>query len=304
MRYVLENQTLRVEIDTHGAEVKSVQRKSDGREYMWQADPKYWGRTSPVLFPFVGGLRNHEYTYGGKTYQMGQHGFARDMEFYCESVDGAPAEGAGENAQSSVWFALSSDENTRENYPFAFCLHIGYELVENELKVLWRVENVDDAPMYFSIGAHPAFLCPVHGESDKTGYGLYFGGLQNELHYHGNTADGLALADDRVLALADGRAVFTPGFFDACTYMVENRQTGEVGLFDREGNVYVTVTFDAPMFAVWSPEGKDAPFVCIEPWYGRCDAVDFQGSIAERAYENALAPDGVFEASYGMRFAV
>ena len=94
MRYVLENQTLRVEIDTHGAEVKSVQRKNDGREYMWQADPKYWGRTSPVLFPFVGGLRNREYTYGGKNYRMGQHGFARDMEFCCESVDGAPAEGA------------------------------------------------------------------------------------------------------------------------------------------------------------------------------------------------------------------
>ena len=79
MRYVLENDTLRVEIDSFGAELKSVKRKSDGKEYMWYADKKYWGRTSPVLFPFVGNCRNKEYRYGGKTYAMGQHGFARDM---------------------------------------------------------------------------------------------------------------------------------------------------------------------------------------------------------------------------------
>lgn len=80
MRYVLENDTLRVEIDSFGAELKSVKRKSDDKEYMWYADKKYWGRTSPVLFPFVGNCRNKEYRYGGKTYAIGQHGFARDME--------------------------------------------------------------------------------------------------------------------------------------------------------------------------------------------------------------------------------
>ena len=85
MRYVLENDTLRVEIDSFGAELKSVKRKSDGKEYMWYADKKYWGRTSPVLFPFVGNCRNKEYRYGGKTYAIGQHGFARDMEHTMES---------------------------------------------------------------------------------------------------------------------------------------------------------------------------------------------------------------------------
>ena len=291
MRYTLENETLKVEIDSFGAEIKVIRRVSDDREYMWCGDPKYWGRTSPVLFPFVGAPRNKEYRYEGKTYAMGQHGFARDMEFELELSE-----------QGSIWFVLSSTEETYAKYPFHFKLHIGYALRENEVRVLWKVENTDSRPMYFSIGAHPAFLCPIHGEGDKLGYGLKFGGLTDELHHHGNTPEGMAVMEDEVLALTDGPVSLAPGFFDKCTYMVEGAQTGEVSLLDRDGEAYVTVRFDAPLFAVWSPEGKDAPFVCIEPWYGRCDAVDFEGSLAERAYENELAPDGAFTASYGMEF--
>lgn len=291
MRYTLENDTLKVEIDSFGAEIKSVKRKSDDQEYMWCGDPKYWGRTSPVLFPFVGAPRNKEYRYEGKTYQMGQHGFARDMEFVMELQE-----------QDCIWFVLTSTDETYEKYPFRFRLHIGYALDKNEVRVLWKVENTDAKPIYFSIGAHPAFRCPIHGEDNKLGYGLKFGGLTDELHHHGNTPEGMAVMEDEVQKLTDGAVTFTPGFFDKCTYMVEGAQTGEVSLLDRAGKAYVTVHFDAPLFAVWSPEGKEAPFVCIEPWYGRCDAVDFEGSLAERAYENALAPGGTFTASYSMDF--
>ena len=105
MRYVLENDTLRVEIDSFGAELKSVKRKSDDKEYMWYADKKYWGRTSPVLFPFVGNCRNKEYRYGGKTYAIGQHGFARDMEHTMES-----------QTEDTIWFSLHSDEETMKKY--------------------------------------------------------------------------------------------------------------------------------------------------------------------------------------------
>lgn len=291
MRYTLENDILRVEIDSFGAEIKSIKRKEDDREYMWCGDPKYWGRTSPVLFPFVGAPRNNEYRYEGKTYAMGQHGFARDMEFELEV-----------NERGYLWFVLASTEETYAKYPFHFRLHIGYVLEQNEVRVLWKVENTDSKPVYFAIGAHPAFLCPIHGESDKLGYGLKFDGLTGELHHHGNTPEGMAVMEDEVLALTDGTVTFTPGFFDKCTYMVEGAQTGKVSLLDREGKAYVTIRFTAPLFAVWSPEGKDAPFVCIEPWYGRCDATDFEGSLAERAYENALAAGGTFTASYSMEF--
>jgi len=223
---------------------------------------------------------------------MGQHGFARDMEFTLEAQEG-----------KSIWFVLSSTEETYVKYPFRFRLHIGYMLDENEVSVHWKVDNTDEKPMYFSIGAHPAFLCPFNGEENKLGYGLQFAGLK-EVHHHGNAPDtGLAvMSEDIVIPLEDEKVYFTPGFFDRCTYMVEGKQTGEVSLVTPDGKPYVTMDFDAPLFAIWSPEGKDAPFVCIEPWYGRCDADDFDGTLEERAYENAVEPEQTFEASYSIRY--
>ena len=298
MRYVLENEQLRVEIESFGAEVKSIRSKASGQEYMWYADKKFWARTSPVLFPFVGSIMNKEFTYDGKTYPMGQHGFARDMEHALIS-----------RTEDTIWFELQSSPETIARYPFAFILNVGYALCGNEVKVMWKVTNPGQEtapntaqPLYFSIGAHPAFLCPIHGEQSKTGYKLFFGDV-DEIHHHGNVVStGMALREDIVLPLTDHRAVITEDFFDRCTIMVEGKQTGVVGIEDPEGKRFVTVTFDTPLFAIWSPEGKNAPFLCIEPWYGRCDAVDFKGTLEEREYEYKLEKDEVFDASYTMRF--
>ena len=88
---------------------------------------------------------------------------------------------------------------------------------------------------------------------------------------------------------------------DRGTYIFEDNQVKEVALVTPDGRPYVTVSFDMPLVAIWSPENKKAPFVCIEPWCGRCDAVDFEGSLEERAWANALAPGAVFETSYDIR---
>ncbi len=291
MRYVLENSILRVEIDSFGAEIKSIRSKANNQEYMWNGDKKYWGRTSPVLFPFVGSLKNKEYRWQGRTYPMGQHGFARDMEHSMT-----------EKTDDSIWFELASSEKTLAKYPFPFVLRIGYQLEENKVAVIWKVENTGDAPMHFSIGAHPAFVCPVHGEADKTGYRLFFDGL-DEVHHHGNDrAEGLSMAEDLVIPLQNHRAVITPEFFDRCTYIIEGNQTKEVGLEDPDGRRIVTMYFDTPLFALWSPEEKNAPFLCIEPWYGRCDSVDFHGTLDEREYNNCLNANEQFEGSYIMKF--
>lgn len=291
MRYILENDILKIEIDSFGAEIKSVCSKADGREYMWNGDKKFWGRTSPVLFPFVGSLKDKQFRYQNKVYPMGQHGFARDMEHRMVSqTDGA------------IWFELTSNDETLAKYPFPFVLRIGYQLEQNTITVLWKVENPADTPLHFSIGAHPAFLCPIHGEPDKAGYQLYFDGL-DEVRYHGNdVASGMVLDEDLALPLVNHRAKITPAFFDRCTIMIEGNQTKEVGLEDPSGNRIVTLYFDTPLFALWSPEGKNAPFLCIEPWYGRADSGDFNGSIEERAYNNCLQPGEVFERSYQMAF--
>ena len=292
MRYVLENEKLRVEIDSFGAELKSVKDKVTEQEYMWQADPAFWGRTSPVLFPFVGKLKNDSFLHGGKTYTMKQHGFARDMEHQLVS-----------KTEDSISFKLVTSNETLEKFPFSFVLNISYELKDNEVKVLWEVcNNSVDKHMHFGIGAHPAFNCPVHGEDSKAGYQLYFAGL-DELHYCINSpVTGLYLKEEHVLPLENNRVVITPEFFDKYTYIAEGNQTKEIGLEDSDGNKIVSVLFDMPLFGIWSPEGKNAPFLCIEPWYGRCDSEDFEGTLKMRAYDNSLEAGEKFNTSYTMRF--
>ena len=291
MRYVLENDKLRVEIDSFGAELKSVKDKTSNQEYMWQADPTYWGRTSPVLFPFVGSLKDATYRYEGTSYKMGQHGFARDMEHTLVS-----------QTNSAIYFELSSNEETLKKYPFSFLLKIEYELEGNAVKVLWEVENNSvDKELHFSIGAHPAFNCPIYGEENKAGYKFYFANV-DEIHHHGHTDTGLSIEEDIILPLENNRVTITPEFFDGSTYIIEGRQTNEVALEDPNGNPMVSVSFDMPLFALWSPPGKNAPFVCIEPWCGRCDADDFQGELQEREFTNKLEMKEVFATEYTMIF--
>ena len=313
MRYILENEKLRVEIDSFGAEIKSVISKADQREYMWCADKKYWARTSPVLFPFVGSLKNKEYVAKGKIFPMGQHGFARDMEHELLR-----------QSEDTIWLSLTSNEGTLEKYPYAFQLRIGYQLTEQCVKVLWEVENTGNEILPFSIGAHPAFNCPMGEQESKAGYRISFGRFANQpknsacntvinpnatmipvdaIHHHGNTRDtGLAITEDIELPLHDGICDITEGFFDRCTYMIEGNQANSVGLIDPEGNEYVKVLFDTPLFAIWSPEEKNAPFVCIEPWYGRCDHVDFRGEISDREFTNLLEAGRTFHGEYVMMF--
>ena len=291
MRYVLENDKLRVEIDSFGAELKSVKDKASNQEYMWQGDPTFWGRTSPVLFPFVGSLKDATYRHEGTNYKMGQHGFARDMEHELIS-----------QTESAIYFKLHSNEETLKKYPFSFVLKIGYELENNAVKVLWEVENDStDKELHFSIGAHPAFNCPIHGEENKAGYKFYFANV-DEIHHHGHTDTGLSIEEDIILPLEDHRVTITPEFFDGSTYIIEGRQTNEVALEDPQGNPMVSVSFDMPLFALWSPPGKNAPFVCIEPWCGRCDAADFEGTLSERAFNNTLDTGKTFQTSYTMKF--
>ena len=150
MQYTIENDKMKCTVDSHGAELRSIVKKADGREVMWNADPAFWNRTSPVLFPFVGGVKDKKYRYAGAEYSIGQHGFARDMEFTLES-----------KATDEIWFVLIENEESLSKYPFKFMLRIGYVLNGSELFVNWEVTNTNDSDMFFAIGAHPAFAVPT-----------------------------------------------------------------------------------------------------------------------------------------------
>lgn len=289
MRYYLENDILKVEMDSFGAEIKSIIRKDNNREYLWYGNPKVWGRTSPVLFPIVGTCRNNEYKYNNTTYHLESHGFARDNEHTMV-----------EQTEDEIWFELRETPETLKKFPFNFILRIGYKLVNDTVKVMWKVENTSEDKMYFQIGAHPAFLCPVHGEKNKKGYTLCFDTNSNIKH-HGNKK-GVAVHEDLTLELTNGKVEITEDFFDRSTFMIEDKQASMVAIEDPSGTRFVEVRFDAPLFAIWSPENKNAPFFCIEPWFGRSDYDDFEGDISEREFIQCLEKNDIFDAGYEMSF--
>lgn len=286
MQVILENEELRIEINRFGAELTRIYGKKNDTEYLWNADPKYWKRSSPVLFPFVGSLKNKEYRFEGKTYPMGQHGFARDMEFVIDS-----------RSESEAWFSLTSNEETLEKYPFEFVLRVGYQLQGRELKVLWQVENPAQKEMYFSIGGHPAFMCPLKQEGKQSDYYLKFDSAK-PLSYGLVNEQGLMMETEEILQTENGIVKITDNMFDRDALVIERRQATAVSLCTPEQKEYLTVRFDAPLFGVWSPAGKGAPFICIEPWYGRCDRASFNGSLEEREYGNTLKARETFKAEY------
>ncbi len=286
MRYILENEKIKCEIDSHGAELKSLVRKHDGREIMWNADPAYWNRTSPVLFPFVGAVKDKIYRHNGKTYNIGQHGFARDMEFELLSKE-----------DLVIWFSLSENEESLSKYPFRFNLKIGYRLEGPSIMVMWSVENTGEDEMFFSIGAHPGFAVDaLAGNSfilyDKSGKPV--NNITNRLFGQG----GCVTDNETVIKTADGKLPITESLFDGDALVIENGQVGRVDLIGTDGSMIVSLSFDAPLVGLWSPPYKNAPFVCIEPWYGRCDSESFDGELKDRDYEEHIGSGKKCKADY------
>lgn len=287
--FQISSDKVTIQVDSLGAELKSLKSLPDGREYMWQGDPAYWGRTSPVLFPIVGGLKDGRYRVNGSEYAMEQHGFARDMEFRLKS-----------QVASEIWFFLESNEETLQKYPYPFLLEIGYEITERTVVVKWRVCNQAKEPIWFSIGGHPAFLCPIDPGTDQTQYRLVFD-EKKEL-VSSCIEGGLLGPKKKTYALRDGILPVTEDLFDDDALIIEGEQAHSVALARPNGRPYLTVDFDAPLFGIWSPPKKRAPFICIEPWYGRCDSVDFAGEFQEREWGQQLS-GAVFEAQYRITIA-
>ena len=284
--YNLKNSQLSICVDSFGAELKSLKKTATDTEYMWDAKPKYWKRTSPVLFPIVGSLNQGVFRYDGKAYPMSQHGFVRDSEFELLQQN-----------EDSLSFVLRANEETRTKYPFDFALELGYRLNENNLIVSWKVTNRDSKDMHFSIGGHPAFLCPPDNKGVQTDYKVSFD-TEHKITASIIGNGGTLSARTKEYTLNHGMMDITADLFDEDALIIENNQAHKVSLCNQEGHPYLTVSFEAPLFGVWSPAKKNAPFVCIEPWYGRCDRETFTGDLSEREWGNTLAPGKEFYAEY------
>lgn len=286
----LTNGFISISVSENGAELTSI--KSQDKEYLWQADPVYWKRHSPVLFPIVGSVWNGEYRVEGKVYSLGQHGFARDMQFKL----------LAEN-EDSIYYYLDSNEETHKKYPYDFRLIVGYRIYGNNIDVIWKVINPSDESIYFQIGAHPAFYWP---KSDKetlettTERGFFKFDTNKTLVKSVIKAKGCIdpESSEEVLLAEDGTLKLATSTFDHDALVFEHDQVHSVAILDVEKNPYLTVKFAAPLVGLWSPPGKNAPFVCIEPWYGRCDRVNYNGEYKDKDWTQKLEAKQEFNSVY------
>ena len=286
MAVKLENEFLCVEIAEMGAEVTRIYDKTEDNEILWEGNPVYWKRHSPVLFPNVGKTYKNRVLINGIQYPTSQHGFARDNEFTC-------IEAANEKAS----FMFRSSEETKEVYPFDFELHINYKLNKKELTVEWQVKNCGDETMYFTIGGHPAFRF-AKPEETKADYVLKVPGKEMLEYVLIDISCGCANVDEvHTLQLSEETYPLSDELFAKDALVVDNGQIEEAWLCHKDGTPYVGVrSAGFPNYGIWSVEG--APFVCLEPWMGRCDNVGFNAELSEKPNVNKVEAGEKFIKDY------
>ncbi|HAO6227727.1 TPA: aldose 1-epimerase family protein [Listeria monocytogenes] len=282
----LENEVLLVEMKTAGAELTRIFHKDTGLEYLWNADSKFWGRHSPVLFPTVGRLVEDTYLVDGKPYHLGQHGFARDRDFQVV-----------EQTEKSVRFELDADEDSLAVYPYKFKLSIIYTIEKNTVAVSYEVENTDNKRIYFSIGAHPAFNLPLTDGTTFEDYYLDFGTEENleTLCLEGPYRSG------EIKKVVDEAARYLPLNYDLFkndALIFEALKQKEMTIKSDKTPHFVKVSFpEFPFVGVWTAKAG-TPFLCIEPWYGIADGAVESVELRDKAGIEHLEPEAVFASEY------
>lgn len=297
--YALQNAALRLEVSARGAEIQSLVDLTDGREIIWHGDTTYWNGRSPILFPITGGLWNGTCRLDGRSYQIPKHGFVRrrDWQFV-------------EQGEDFIRFAIENTDEELKQFPWPYRLEVTYTLRERTLRTDLRVTNRSHhSSMWFQVGAHPALnLRDWTPEGQRVAGFLRFEGAPRDLLRAGRQG---CIESERapipwsknlqtLAALAfhqTGNALVPIGVdtFAQEALIFDARQVRAVEVLDRKRRRYARVASSAPVWLIWQPVGKHAPFVCVEPWYGLPDSVDFDGEMPQRPEIQRAAPQETWE---------
>ncbi|MEI6019515.1 MAG: aldose 1-epimerase family protein [Bacteroidota bacterium] len=288
MIHRLNSAQLSIGIKAMGAELFSVKNKV-GIEFMWQANPQIWARHAPVLFPIVGKLKNDCYFLNEHTYQLNQHGFARDMLFDLIEAN-----------HNSCTFRLVQSAESKTKYPYDFLLDIIYTLKHERLEIAYHITNSGNEKLHFSIGAHPAFNVPLMPDEKFEDYVLSFGQDEYQLT---KLQDGLISKKYENLHLNNKQLPINSQLFDADALVFEKAQIDEIGLFSTKNSHKITLNCkNWPFFGIWSKKGC-GEFVCLEPWFGIADELDTSQVLEQKKGILSLDPEQTFNCAYSITFS-
>lgn len=281
----LKSKNLTIKINSQGAELTSIFNHENGREYLWNANPDFWGKSSPVLFPVVGSLKENVYYFEGQRYTLSRHGFARDRTFIVEKSE-----------ENRVTFLLNYDEETLKVYPFKFEFRLIYTLENCTLKVTYSVKNIGETQMYFSVGGHPAFAVPLTENTEYNDYYLEFNKTETFRRW-GLTTKGLIKTQPFDFMIDTNKLALSKELFYDDAIVFKNLESTTVILKSDKINHQLKFDFEGfPYLGIWA--AKDANFVCIEPWCGIADSDNHNQELTEKEGVICLDSGEVFERTW------
>ncbi|RKS93951.1 galactose mutarotase-like enzyme [Flavobacterium limicola] len=278
MTTTIKNGNLSAEIKHFGAELISL-KTNQNKEYIWEGNPEFWGKHSPILFPIVGTLKDNSFYYNGMEYHLSRHGFARDMEFELIDV-----------TQNSATFSIQSSEETLKIYPFEFELQLIYTLEENNLSIAYKVINKGKSTMPFSIGAHPAFALPNHFEN----YAIAFE-KEESLEYYLLEND-LISNQTKKLEVQNKQIPLNFELFKNDALIFKALQSKSLTILENKNPILKVNFEDFPSLGIWTK--MNAPFLCIEPWFGYSDTNENSGNLFEKEGIQILESNAIFHSKF------
>ena len=280
----IENKTLKAGFSLKGAELQSLRNIEKDIEYIWDGNPEFWGKHSPVLFPIVGGLKDNTYYIDGTEYNLPRHGFARDREFEAETI-----------SDTEVAFTLAHDDQTLKSYPFEFSLRLHYKLTDSGLTCTYQVSNPAPQPLLFSIGSHPAFATPVGDDLRYEDYVLHFNN-DDKITYHKIKDD---LIDDETVSidLVNGTLQLSHELFYNDALVFKSLKSDRITLRNSKNDHGIHYEFENfPYFGIWA--AKNADFICLEAWCGIADGINHNQHLVNKEGIMTLANGQRWERSW------
>jgi galactose mutarotase-like enzyme len=285
--HTIDNGHIKISVASKGAELKSFIDKTSGQEYMWSGDPVFWGKTSPVLFPIVGSLKDNTYFDNEKPYHLGRHGFARDMEFELAS-----------KTENSLSFLLKSTEETLKVFPFEFEFYIIYKIERKKCSVNYVVKNTGITPMYFSVGGHPAFAVPIFAGDVYTDYVLAFNKVENAGRYP-IVEGGLLKTVPAPFLLNTAIVPLHKDLFKFDAIVLKHLNSTNVKLVSVKNGKGILFDFTGfPYLGIWAAPNAD--FVCLEPWCGIADSEYTTQQLTTKEGIQALRPAEKFDKTWSV----
>jgi len=281
----IQNQYLKVTIAQQGAQLTSIYDKTDSTEHLWQGDTTIWPWHAPNLFPIVGAALDNQIHVDGNDYTLERHGFARTSNFQVI-----------ETSDTHAKFSLQSSDKTLAIYPYKFELQILYDLIDNALRICYKVINHDSKTIYFSVGGHPAFNVPFYKDEAYDDYYLEFEQTE-KLNKHLLVDPGYFTGETESQKLEGKNLPLTHDLFAGDALVFKNIKSREVHIKSKKHNKVLSVEY--PHFnylGIWAKTNGN--FVCIEPWLGCADTAGKVVDIKQKEAIQKVDKGHVFEAEY------